>query len=340
MTTVTLFRDRNPTYDNGERIYALELVADENNDYVKEHNRKLHKKLFGSNIDEYGVSILYHDKRNRNKLRVSKYNNAPQKLMKTTISLVAGRCPPEDEWKSLMPIYSTILYSFWSSSLIEKELYTFMHDSYAHDVGSAIICVPEIIVKGKPIPEIGEIPTPNFSTIRSGPGTKIQHGQWGVRLYYYMLWDGYFPMEDEGAGVYEDACNLRDYLSKPDLLSRVPDICAKSISKCEDLIAMIDEMYSASGEPFDPATGEPIIADDVTEAEIPNKAEPVQENRITVTPPNKAEPVQENRITVSPTKGEIEKAADVLLNKLLERNSITKIIPILECALKEAKLRK
>ena len=334
MTTVTLFTDRNPTYSNGERIYALELVADENNDYVKEHNRKLHKKLFGSNIDEYGVSILYHDKRNRNKLRVSKYNNAPQRLMKTNIDLVAGWRPPEDEWKSLMPVYRTILNSFWSSSLIEKELYTFMHDLYARDFGSAIICVPEIIVKGKPIPEIGSIPTPNFSTIRSGPGTKIQHGQWGVRLYYYMLWDGYYPMEDEG-DVYEDACNLREYLSKPDLLSRVPDICAKSISKCEDLIAMIDEMNSATGEPLDPDTeelfdktdpdtGEP-ITDDITEDESMKQEEQSR---------------QENHVTVSTKDPEIEKSGKKLLDGLLKGIPIARVIPILECALQEAKLMK
>ncbi len=328
MTTVTLITSKE-YHDCGNDVYAFETVSDEKTDYIKEHNRELHKKLFGTNVDDWGKCVLYHDWKRGNTLRVSKYNGAPKRLTEMEILLnPESICCTDHAWKTLSDLYDPILNSFWTSSLIEKDLYAFMHALYLRDCGSGIICVPEIIVKGNPMPEIGETPVPSASTIRCGPGTKIQHGQWGVRLYYYMLWDDYFPMEYEGA-VCEDASNLRAYLSKPDLISRVPDICAKSISKCELLLDMIKVMNSEGS-----------AVDNLMETEPPKKAEPVQENRITVTPPKKAEPVQENRITVSPTKGEIEKAANVLLNKLLERNSITKVIPILECALQEAKIRK
>lgn len=315
MTTVTLITSKMIRGD-GDDVRPLQYVSDEKTQYIQEHNSQLHGKFFGPWLQKFNSKscMLYRDwKKGGNALRVSMYNDAPQKLTEVSVRLDPTEISnPDEAWKTLHGVCDLILNSFWTSSLIERDLYTYIHALYLRDCGDGIICVPEIIVKGKPMLEIGNMPITGFNTIICGPGTKTQHGQWGVRLYYYVLWDGYLHGDIKRyKEMVNTAKEIHTYLSHPDLLSRVPDICAKSIHKCECLMAYAKEYEREEANDIPPSS-----------------------------PTNKEEPTQENHITVSPTKGEIEKAADVLLNKLLERNSITKVIPILECALKEAKLRK
>ena len=279
-----------PEYDE-LNIKEFDVVSDNKIGQISDHNKNLHKKLFGTEIHRDGC-ILYRGRDNRT-LKVSQFNGAPKKLIKLLIYFNTD--------KDDLNILALLLHnSFWSTKIMESEMVPILY-SHCNADSSLIIRVPEIIVKGKPLPEIGNAPELE-SYLKFISGVKEHHGQWGTHVYYYLP----LLLRANKELFIKETDKLNTYLTHPELLKRVPDICSISIARCEKILE-----YSNSME------------DTVTDCSVPNET-----------------PVQEERVTITPSEGEIERSARKLVNILQERNSITKIIPILEYALQEAKLRK